>query len=949
MRIGARPMKTPGRFSFASLRWPLVALAVIILFGSMGWGIWSWVQKLNRLIDLGWAAYVGWPQGNLLIFTSACARDTVCRPVLAQAWQQLQTETPWLFLGVTFFSSAIGSAVAATLDQSPGLKKPPGGARWATKADLKSLLRRWPLRTRRGYLGVHGSGRALRPPEPLRCAHTLVIGGTGAGKSTSYYKPNLLMDALDGCSAVVIDLKYPDTQSGLFDMVSVFAKAGHDVQLFLPFDDLTLRLPLLAGAESTIVAAQMTDTLAPLQLRGGDKDFFLKQQRALLSSLILGLAREGTYALAALIDLLQAGTLEVAAYFQGHPDAEVRERIKGFFDQEARIRNGVVTGLLEDLEPFKNERLRRATTPSTNSNENVSLSTLGTRPTLLYIGIPQDELLQARGQVLLQLIKRLLDRTLIQTANAHGGRLPVHTSVYLDEFTSLGALPHVGETFATMRSRRVAYHISLQNRAQGEAVYGATEFRSFINGNIRQTLIFPKYLAHEDAAHFSEVMGQVTAVALTKGTTRKHIFEWPSHLRRQQEVARPLVSVEEMWDWPEGVGILLQSGSPPMKVTLPRLDTPRLLGIKNPLYAVYQKWGPATLEVSQTVRTILAKRRNAAASAQHRLRSLRHQYALPSTPFPPGDTPQDEPKTEEPIQDRPIEARLELPKETAHHELKRWLSDVLERQLPVQVEMASHKKHEVARLVISRAALPEDIQQPEALDTWLARGWVEQSGEAITIQGEGVELVGRGTAKRLHVIHQRRQKAQDQRANRLRVRRALTTFKRDKTPEQLRLWIAAHSRQLDGHPDYDALTDEEKVKVDVLGWYQARTLKLTNETLRKLLGVVPDDLRAVRIDNRQGTELPMQALERFSKLVTWCRDHTHLLVGHPDFETREDKAELEPVGTYQEEAVALPKREYQRILGRLPDETKRRDLTIGHGPQRRKRRLQMYTFEAEAF
>ena len=135
MQLGVKTLTLPGRFSLAWLKWLLVALALIVLFGGLGWGVWSWVQKLTRLIDLGWAVYVGHPQGNLLIFTSACARDATCQPVLAQAWQQLQTELPWLVLCITFFASAIGAAITATLDSSPGLEKPPGGARCAAARD----------------------------------------------------------------------------------------------------------------------------------------------------------------------------------------------------------------------------------------------------------------------------------------------------------------------------------------------------------------------------------------------------------------------------------------------------------------------------------------------------------------------------------------------------------------------------------------------------------------------------------------------------------------------------------------------------------------------------------------------------------------------------------------------------------------------------------------------
>ena len=964
MRLSTERPLTPSRFSFASLRWPLVVIAVFTLLGGVGWGVWTWVQKLTHLIDLGWAAYLGQSKANLMIFVSACARDTTCGPVLAQAWQGVKTDLPWLLLGVVFFASALGAAVAATLSQKPGLQKSPGGARWATNFDLKPLLRGERGSPQRGYLGLHPTGQPLRPPERLRCAHTLLVGGTGAGKSTGYYKPNLLMDALDACSAVAIDLKYPDTRSGLFDLVPVFAEAGHDVQLFLPFDATTLRLPLLQGAEDSVTASQITDILTPLRDAGGDGGFFSKQQRALLAGLILGFARRGETSLAGIARLLLAGTPEVAAYVRSHPDAEVRERLGGFFEQETRIRHGVVRGLVEELELFLDPRLERATTASANPRENINLVTIGERPTLLYIGIPQDELMRSRGQTLLQLIKRVLDSALIRTANAHGGRLPVHTSIYLDEFASLGPLPNVGESFATMRSRRVAYHVSLQNRAQGEAVYGREAFRSFVSGNLRQTLVFPRYLSFEDATYFSEAMGELTAVSTTTGTTRKHAFDWPNHHRRQQEVGRPLLSVEEMHDLPEGMAVLLQSGSPPTKVLLPRLDERRLLGVRNPLHRLYRRLASQEVEVSQVVDDILEKRKSVsdASTTQRRLQNLRQQYVSPSvTPSPiserPGDLsnllPNPSEKSEKAVSPKPSDATpnttSNTSSETAHHALREWLSAVLEHDIPVQVEMLAHRRHEAARLAVPRASLPAELRAPDGLDAWTAHGWVMQTGDTLAIVGEGLKLIGEGQVKRLRALHERRQKAQREQTARVRVRHTLNPYRKDKTAEQLRSWISANGRQLEGHPEYEALAEQDKAETDLLGWYQPRTVRLPNETFKQVVGELPEGLQTVRIDNRQGSEIFVDDLEHYPKLLAWCRDHTHLLKGHPAFEAREDRDKLEPVGLYQEEAVALPKREYQRLLGKLPDGTSRRDLTIGHGSERRKRRLQTYTFAEEAF
>uniref|UniRef100_UPI0027E4E9D1 type IV secretory system conjugative DNA transfer family protein n=2 Tax=Bacteria TaxID=2 RepID=UPI0027E4E9D1 len=77
-----------------------------------------------------------------------------------------------------------------------------------------------------------------------------------------------------------------------------------------------------------------------------------------------------------------------------------------------------------------------------------------------------------KGTALLWLVKRIMDREIHRAAARNGGTLKTLTSVYLDEFTAFGKLPGIEDNLKTMRSKGAAFHVSVQNLANGRSVYG---------------------------------------------------------------------------------------------------------------------------------------------------------------------------------------------------------------------------------------------------------------------------------------------------------------------------------------------------------------------------------------------------------------------------------------------------------------------------------------------
>ncbi len=741
----------------------------------------------------------------------------------------------------------------------------------------------------------------------------------------------------DRVSVIVIDLKYPDTVSGFFDMVPLFVKAGHDVQLFLPYGEHTLRLPLLLGTETFQGASEVADMIAP-DVKHEAASFYRKQERLLLTALLMGMAREGQPSLGVLFRLLRQGRTAVQSYIHKHSDPLVRETAKGFFDLDAGKQAGVIAGLAGELQAFDDPRLERATTASNNPKENLDLEGVGLRPTLLYIGIPQEHLQGTRATVLLKLLKRAIDLSLLKAANAHSGKLPNHVSFYLDEFANLGVLPNVGETFATMRSRRVAYHVSLQNRAQGEALYGRDQFKSFITNNFQQVIIFPRSLKFEDADYFSRALGFITALDRSEGSSSEGFLGKRRRSELLREVARPLLSIEEMMDWPEAMGVLLASGAPPVKVILPRLDEAKVLGVKNPLHKRYRD--ALDVPAPHLLAQILIQRRvgeslQAVASQSEEsptFRATDGHTIKPIDIIPRGVESESKPPGRTLVE---IEGNREGKQPAVGHEKKlevlhfdpqqallAWLDDLAVHDVGMK-QFRNPRSNALSKVNFDLSTIPTPLQKPDGLDAWITNGWVKVSSQEIGLVGKGLEVVGKKRLQQLQrMVEQNDVKAEAKQVEAESPAVAIVATSelevlRQKETEKLRRYLNENGHLLKGHPQRKA-----KTALEAIGTYQDGTVILERNLVERLLQrPLPEDLSMNEALSEQGArlEISLCRLQQLEPLNAWFEENQHRLEGHMSYEALAAKGEAPPVvGLFRPEVVALPKKVLKNLLGSVP-------------------------------
>ena len=113
------------------------------------------------------------------------------------------------------------------------------------------------------------------------------------------------------------------------------------------------------------------------------------------------------------------------------------------------------------------------------SHSDIDLKTIGEKPTALFIVI-QDE--KKTYHSLVTILLKQCYETLIDVAQAHGGKLPVRTNFLLDEFANMPPLKDITTMITAARSRLIRFTMIIQNFAQLDQVYGKDNAET-IKGN----------------------------------------------------------------------------------------------------------------------------------------------------------------------------------------------------------------------------------------------------------------------------------------------------------------------------------------------------------------------------------------------------------------------------------------------------------------------------------
>lgn len=135
-----------------------------------------------------------------------------------------------------------------------------------------------------------------------------------------------------------------------------------------------------------------------------------------------------------------------------------------------------------------------------------------------------------------QLFNLLCDRA----DDVHGGRLPYHVRLLLDEFSNIGQIPKFDKLIATIRSREISASIILQSQSQLKTIY--KDAAETILGNC-DTMLFLGGKEGSTLKEISENLGKETIDLFNASDTRG---QNRSYGLNYQKTGRELMSRDEL-------------------------------------------------------------------------------------------------------------------------------------------------------------------------------------------------------------------------------------------------------------------------------------------------------------------------------------------------------------------------------------------------------------------
>lgn len=322
--------------------------------------------------------------------------------------------------------------------------------------------------------------------------HNLVIGATGSGKTQTIIFPTVEVLAKHRESMIITDPK-----GEIYEQTSnMLREKGYNV-LILNFRDPQqgncwnpLSLPYrMYRSGNTDKAIELLDDLAANILyeeKSGNADpFWEKTSADYFSGLALGLFEDTTEDKINLnsISLMTTvgeekfgGSTYIKEYFgMKDPAGAAYTNASGTIMAPNETKGSIISVFKQKIKLFAS----RDNLSEMLSHSDIDLKSIGEQPTALFIVI-QDE--KKTYHSLVTILLKQCYETLIDVAQAHGGKLPVRTNFLLDEFANMPPLKDITTMITAARSRLIRFTMIIQNFAQLDQVYGKDNAET-IKGN----------------------------------------------------------------------------------------------------------------------------------------------------------------------------------------------------------------------------------------------------------------------------------------------------------------------------------------------------------------------------------------------------------------------------------------------------------------------------------
>lgn len=346
-----------------------------------------------------------------------------------------------------------------------------------------------------------------------RNLNILVVGGSGAGKTRFYAKPNVMQA---NTSFVVLDPK----GEILRDTGELLKEKGYDIRVldlintekshgFNPFSYLRDEKDVLK------LVSNLIRNTTPKGSSSNDP-FWERAETALLEAMILYLMSEApSYEqnFPMVMEMLNAAEVREEDESYASILDELFERLAMREPEHLAVKQYHIFKMAagktaKSILISLGVRLEKFNIPQVASfmcHDELDIRSLGERKTALFAIIPDSD--SSLNFIIGMMYSCIFQELYFIADHVHGGRLPIHVHCVMDEFANVALPDEFDKLLATMRSREISVSIIIQNIAQlkalfekqWESIIGNCDTFLYLGGNESSThkLISESYLGKE--------------------------------------------------------------------------------------------------------------------------------------------------------------------------------------------------------------------------------------------------------------------------------------------------------------------------------------------------------------------------------------------------------------------------------------------------------------------
>ena len=451
----------------------------------------------------------------------------------------LKTILVFLFL----YACGVGIYFTSSENRRPGEEH--GSAKWG---NVSSIARKYTDRKHRlkNLILSQSLALSLNAKSHRRNLNVLIVGGSGAGKTRFYAKPNIMQC---NTSFVIADPKGEMLRA----TAPLLLQRGYDVKVFNlinPSDSDGYNPFTYIRTDEDVVKliSNLIQNTTPKNAQQSDP-FWEKSEIALDTALMLYLLHEAPpeeQNFETMMFMIEnASAMEEDETFQSpvdvlfealeekYPEHIAVKQWKIFKQASGKTAKSILISAAVRLAAFNLPEIAKMT-----SYDNLDIGSLGEKKKAIFCVIPDND--NSFNYLVGMLYTQAFQELHYRADHKHGGELPIPVHFVMDEFANVALPDNFERVLATMRSRRISVSIIIQNMAQlkalfkdsWESVVGNCDTFLYLGGNEQST--------HE---YISKMLGKETIDTRTRGITKGRNG---SSNTNYQNAGRELLTLDEV-------------------------------------------------------------------------------------------------------------------------------------------------------------------------------------------------------------------------------------------------------------------------------------------------------------------------------------------------------------------------------------------------------------------